>query len=306
MANKPAISIIGPGRVGTAIGALAARAGYDVVAIAGRDKAATRAAAKLIGKQVVVAPADQAAAAGQIVLLTVPDRAIEPLCRELSEQGAFSPGAIVVHCSGALGSDILESARTLCGCRVASMHPMMTFPTAQAAIKTLPGTSFFCEGDPAALPTLEKLVKAIGGIPARLAAPKGKAGPARAKALYHAAACLASNYLVALMDAALQLAQRSGIDRPAAWIALAPMIEATLNNITTLGPAGALTGPISRGDAEVVASHLAAIAGDKELDELYRVMGKCTLGLARKKGAAPKAQLDKVRRALGTGKQKAR
>lgn len=297
MLRKTAISIIGPGRVGAAIGALAARAGYDVVAVAGRDKARTRAAARLIGRGAAVTTPDQAAAAGQIVLLTLPDRAIESVCRELAEQGAFSRGAIVAHCSGALPSDILEPARELCGCPIASMHPMMTFPTPQAAIKTLPGTYFFCEGDAKALRPLEKLIKAIGGIPAALAAPAGLKTDA-VKALYHAAGCVASNYLVALMDAALTLAERSGIERRTAWVALAPMVEATLNNITRLGPAGALTGPIARGDAGVVERHLSAVAGDKELDELYRAMGQWTLRLARKKAIAPPELLAKVQRAL--------
>ena len=311
MTRKPTISIIGPGKVGIAIGALAVTAGYSVVALAGRNKVRARAAAKVIGRRIDVTTPSQAAAAGQVVLLTVPDRTIAPLCQELAEEGAFTPGAIVAHCSGALGSDVLEPARALCGCRVASLHPLMTFPTARSAIAQMKDTYAFLEGDESALAVLAKLAKAIGAIPMRLGDPGGEKGtgtffkrrkrsqsPFSVKALYHASACMASNYLVALMDAAVQVAEAAGIERRTAWVALAPLIEATLNNITRLGPAGALTGPIARGDAETVARHLAALRQNKDLSALYRCLGLQTVGLAVRKKSLPPADARKLRKIL--------
>ncbi|MFB3894623.1 MAG: Rossmann-like and DUF2520 domain-containing protein, partial [Phycisphaerae bacterium] len=219
----------------------------------------------------------------KIVLLTVTDSAIEPLCRELAGRGAFARGSIVAHCCGALSSEVLRPARELCGCAVASMHPLQTFPTARAAVDAMPGTYFFIEGDRAALGPLEKLARAIGGRPCRIG------GTPRQKALYHAAGCMASNYLVALADAVLAVAKEAGIGEKAAWPAMLPLVEATLRNITALGPAGALTGPIARGDAQTVARHLDALArvraaGKKGLDKLYRAMGQWTVGLALRKG----------------------
>lgn len=280
MAHKLNISIIGPGRVGLALGRLLARRGYRVT-VAGRSIAKGRAAAAKIGP--MVRPATAAAAAGgDIVLLTVNDDAIAPLCKQLAKRRAFRPGCVVAHCSGALGSDILAPAKRACQCRIASMHPLQTFPNEQAALAAVKGTYFFLEGDADAVAALTPLVRAVGGWPQTIE-------PA-AKALYHAAACMACNYLTALMDAALEAQAQAGIDRRLAWVAMAPMIEATLNNITTAGPAGALTGPIARGDAATVRRHLTALARHRDLADLYRSLGRWTVGLAVRKGLAPSAK----------------
>ena len=206
MARLAHISIIGPGKVGTAIGVLAARRGYSV-AVGGRDRRRVAAAVRMIGRRASGGDMSESAAVGDIVLLTVNDGAIADVCNSLAREGALRPRAIVAHCCGALGSDVLAEARDLGGCRIASMHPLQTFPSEQSAIEAMKDTYFFLEGDTAALAGLEKFVRDIGGVPCRI-------GPSpRHKALYHAAACMASNYLVALMDAMLSVAQEAGLDR---------------------------------------------------------------------------------------------
>jgi len=199
------ISIIGPGAVGTAVGMLAARAGWEV-AVAGRDAGRSARAASAMGERARACSIDEAAA-GPVVLLTVSDDAIEKLCADLAGRGAFAPGVTVAHCSGALSSEALRAARRI-GCSVASAHPLQTFPSAAAAAEKLAGTYFFCEGDEAALAVLDPLIADLGGRAVRLA------GGARAKALYHAAAVMACNYLttsiasdVGSVDAALSAHQ---------------------------------------------------------------------------------------------------
>jgi len=132
MNNFPTLAIIGPGKVGTSMGILAARAGYPVVAVGGRHKASTAAAAQRIGKGVRTCDIAEAAQLAQIVLLCVPDDAIEDVCTKLAKHKKFATGAIVVHCSGVLSSDILSTARDYCKCLVVSMHPLQTFPTIKA------------------------------------------------------------------------------------------------------------------------------------------------------------------------------
>lgn len=276
--GRPSIAIVGAGKVGTALGALAVRAGYRVAAVAGRNRERAEEAARRIAADVPVLPAREAAGRAGLVLLTVPDDAIEASCRELAAARAFTRGSVVAHCSGALSSECLAPARRELGCRVASFHPLQSFPTVEAALQSLPGSYCFGEGDEIALAALEALAAAIGARWVRI-----ETGH---KALYHAAAVVACNYLTSLLDAALRVAESARIERGTAWRALEPLIRATLENVSKLGTEAALTGPIARGDLGTVATHLAALSEHApELSDLYRALGSWTVGLALRKGS---------------------
>ena len=127
--------------------------------------------------------------------------------------------------------------------------------------------------DPHTTDALLELASDIGGKPMLISS--------EAKVLYHAAACMASNYFIALMDAALTLCDTADIDRTTAWEALNPLVGATLENVTKLGPPAALTGPIARGDVQTVRRHLDALGQcDGNLQDFYRIAGKWALQLA--------------------------
>lgn len=287
---KPDISIIGAGVVGTALAVLAARAEYRITAIASRRESSARKAATLIG-QGRVCTAAEAARAGRLLLLTVNDDAIAPLAAELAEAEAVRPGTMVVHCSGALASDVLAPLANRCGALTASMHPLQTFPTVQAAIDSLPGCYFFCEGHGPAVSAAMQLAGDIGGVPVEIE-------PDR-KTLYHAAACMACNYLATLQEAAISAAALAGIGTLPARKALAPLVAATVNNVMNLGPGPALTGPIARGDVQTVQRHLAALdATDPDLAEVYRQLGRRTVQLARKAGKIDRRAEEQLMKAL--------
>ncbi len=297
MTNAADIAIIGPGTVGTAIGVLSARAGLSVI-VAGRNRTKSAAAAETIGSNASVAEMSEAASAAKLILLTVSDGAIGDVCDELSASGAFVAGAVVAHCSGAFGSEILASAREA-GCVVGSMHPLQTCPTVERAVEGFSGgeTFCFCEGDDEAVVALEKLAETIGARPARMS----RAG----KALYHAAACMACNYQATLVDAALAMCEQADIDRDTALLALGPLVRAMAGNIAEIGPAKALTGPIARGEVEVVKRHLAALADSaEELVELYCAAGLRTADLARRRGTIDDATLEALRETLNNRKEK--
>ena len=110
----------------------------------------------------------------------------------------------------------------------------------------------------------------------------------RLRPLYHAAAVMASNYLVALLGAAEAMMIAAGAPREAAMPALSPLIRSTIDNALRLGPVAALTGPIQRGDAGTVAGHLEALTSAPEpVTSLYRAAGLATLDIARRRGLAP-------------------
>ena len=291
--QRPSIAIIGAGKVGTAIGVLAMRNGYRVAAVADRDRDRAEETARRIGGQVPVLSPQEAASRAELILLTVPDDAIEASCRELVDALAFARGGLVVHCSGARSSRCLASAREALACHVASFHPLQSFPTVEAALASLPGSYCFSEGDEPALAAVEALGVAIGAHCVRI--------DTEHKALYHAAAVMACNYLTGLMDAALTLAAGAHIERQTAWRALEPLIRATVENISELGPEAALTGPIARGDRRTVTTHLATLDENaRELVDLYRVLGSWTVGLALRKGSIDEATARELLDALAS------
>lgn len=291
--EKLSLSIIGPGRVGTAIGVLAARAGLKVAAIGGRKTSSAGKSAKAIGRGCKATDAATAAGMADLVLLTVNDDAIEPLCRRLAEARAFRRGATVAHCSGLHGSNILEPAKKLCRGHIGSFHPFETFPTVRAAIGKLAGAYCFVEGDKPATKAFKKLAVALKCKVVPL--------PNADKTLYHASAVLACNYLAALLDASILLAGKAGVRPKVAHAALGPLVHATVDNVLSMGPARALTGPIARGDAGTVARHVRAIRRHaRALENLYAVLGQWTVGLARRKGTLGRAAAAKIARLLTT------
>ncbi len=268
------VAIVGAGRVGAALGRALKRAGWRVAAVGGRGTAATRRAARWVGAPAVSARA--AAGMADVVIVAVPDDAVAAVARDIAP--AVRRGALVVHTAGALSSEALASVRRR-GARAASLHPLMTFPTAAKGLAGIRGAHFFFEGDRGTGPALRALVRAIGGVPVAVSK--------RGKELYHAGAVLACNDLVALLAEAFGLFESAGIGEGAARAALGPLIRRTVENVLALGPSRALTGPVARGDAGTIARHLAALRGPAR--DTYRVLGLATLRLARLPAAKRRA-----------------
>lgn len=292
-AMKPAVAIIGPGRVGAGLGRALRAAGYRIAAVAAQDLAGARRGRRLIGAGRACASAAEAARLGRLVLLTTPDDQIEPVCRQIARQGGFSAGQTVVHASGMLSSAVLGAARA-CGAQVASCHPLQSFASVPQAERLLAGTTFACEGDGPALRVVRQMVRAVGG--------RFEAIPAGDKVPYHLGAVFVSNYLVALAEAGVSLYEGLGLGRRRAWEALAGLVHGTVDNVTRLGPVEALTGPIARGDAGVVRTHLEWMRGHRpELVPAYRALGQLTLAIARRKGTLSKAAARRLATALAAG-----
>lgn len=223
------------------------RAGHVVTAASGRQATQERVARYLPGVPVV--DAGPAAGAAELVLIAVPDDPLEKLVLSLAKAGAFRRDAWVSHLSGSLGLDALAPARAA-GARVLAIHPFMTVPDVESAIERIPGsamavTSQDDEGE--ALGFL--LAEDVGAQPFSLADDK--------RALYHAAAVFASNYVVAAAGIAEDLLREAGVPDPVA--VLTPLSRATVENIGRVGPAQALTGPAVRGDVGTVERNLAAL-----------------------------------------------
>ncbi|MDD4735329.1 MAG: DUF2520 domain-containing protein [Kiritimatiellae bacterium] len=258
--NTKNIALIGPGRVGRAMARLLPSAGYEIAAFGGRDPARLREAIRTLNPPPEICTITEATSRADLVLLTVRDDAIE----EIARQGAFRRGAIVLHLSGALGSNILQPAKEHYGCFIASMHPLQTFATVEQAVLSLPGSFCFIEGDEPAAQAAERIAEALGMIPRRILSEH--------KTTYHTAAVLACSGLTALLHAAEQTAQAAGIARDDFWTAFSPLMQATFRNVRALGAAAALTGPAKRGDTKTIHAHLDALASHPDLQKLYRLL----------------------------------
>jgi len=291
---KPTIAIIGCGTVGAAMGKLLAAAGYPITGVAARSLDTAGRAAKMVGaEQFSDCPWDMSRR-GEVVFVTTPDDVIESTCKAMVEHQGFGKNAVVIHCSGALSSAILSSARR-CGARVATLHPLQSFASVDQAVKLVPGSFCAIEGDKTALPVVRQLVEDVGGVLMEIT-PEGKS-------LYHAAAVAASNYLVTLMHLALELDRAAGIPPDVSFRALLPLVRGTLSNIGAKGIPEALTGPIARGDVDTVAAHLRAIeARAPEFLMIYKTLGLYTMDLARDKGACGKEAAEKLAALLQPGR----
>ncbi len=239
---------MGAGRVGTALAVLLQRADHVVTAVAGREDTKARAARYLPG--VPVLPEAEAAFAAELVLLAVPDDAVEPTATRLAEAAAFRPAAWVAHVSGVHGLDALATALAA-GARRLAIHPLQTLPDVGSAIEGIPGSAMAVTADDEDGATLgERLALDVGAHPFRLADER--------RPLYHAAAVFASNYLVTVAGIAEDLFREAGVPDPAG--VLMPLARATLDNLGRIVPPHPHTGPPDRGDAGTVARNLEALA----------------------------------------------
>jgi len=283
-------TIIGAGKVGTALAVLLSRAGYEFVGAVSRSYESARRACGCAGMGRASADASALTRRAQIVFITTPDDAIADVCAGLAKAGAFARGAVVAHCSGALPSSILEPARG-CGAHVGSMHPLQSFATAEQAAELLPGSFCCIEGDPEAVAALDAAALAVGARVMHI--------PTENKALYHASAVAACNFLVALESAALRMAEAAGIPREQALEALLPLVKGTVSNIEAVGIPQALTGPIARGDVETVRRHVEALRESlPALLPLYKALALETVEVALAKGTLEDGQAQDLRRLL--------
>ena len=287
----PRLWIIGPGAVGKTLGRLLHdRAAFTVAGIIGRSLERAVQARDFIGHGQAQTFADPVAVApGDVIMISVSDSAIDEAAAWLART-VDPAGLIVFHCSGARGLAPLEPLRQA-GAAVAVLHPVKAFADPAREILTFDGVVCTLQGDAEAVARLAPAVTAIGGDPVVLSQGVDRR-------LYHAGTVFSSNYLAALVQAALDSHAAAGIDEATSLRILAPILRDALAAILGRGPVQALTGPIVRGDAGTVGAQAKAIAAvDADLAKLYRALGRRTVGLARRK--SPGLDLTGVEAVLG-------
>jgi predicted short-subunit dehydrogenase-like oxidoreductase (DUF2520 family) len=266
-ADQLSVSIVGPGRLGTALALNLRRAGWKVerlvVRPGGRVRQATTKLARLLNAKVMrlgegILPAG-------LIWITVPDDAIAAVASQFAE-GQRWKNVTVFHSSGTLTSDVLWPLRSK-GARVASVHPGMTF--VHKVVPSFAGVPFGVEGDAAALRLAKKIVADLEGGAHTIRKEN--------KVLYHAFDTFASPLLIGLMTALEQVGREAGIEKSQIARMAGPLLRQTLDNYLRHGTAAAFSGALIRGDVATVRRHLDALQKIPTARDAYRAVARVAI-----------------------------
>lgn len=243
--------IIGPGRLGSALAISLKNAGWTFKGACGRSMGSASELCDKAGAGTATINPPELAALCDLVFITTPDDVIENVCAEIADKKGFLKGSVVAHCSGAMTSHVLREAAKS-GAGTGSIHPLQTFAGTENDACNLDGAFCCLEGTEDALVVLEKTASLLGMHAFRVKSGK--------KPLYHAGAVMASNFMIALHDIAVELERAAGVPGQIAEEALIPILESTLSNIKKKGRGKSLTGPFARGDTKTVKLHMLQMA----------------------------------------------
>ena len=280
---KRSVAIIGPGRVGQALGKLLADAGVPICFVAARRPEAARRAVRFIGHGVPLGLNSQQLTEASVILVTTTDAALQQVARDLAALGGDWSGKVVLHTCGSLPSMVLQPLRCR-GAAIGSLHPFQTIPNPAAGVRNLKGCFWGIEGDAAARRVATQWVRTLGGVAFRVRASQ--------KTLYHAAAFLTCPTIVTLMDRSARLLRRAGVPARIVRPMLGRFVEETIRNFVELGGRRALTGPAVRGDWPTIRRHLRTLRRSfPDIIPLYSALVRAMLRLT---GRRPPPSLERI------------
>ncbi len=276
--TKFKISIIGAGRVGSAMSSLLFKKGSIILSIVDLNINAARKLANSVNCKNVSTNVSDIHPDTQIIFITIPDDQISDVAQKISlNKNLKFQKLTVLHTSGVHTSEILSPLEKE-GASVLSFHPIQTFP-AKKSIKELQkyldGIYFGIEGNKKIHHISKQLVKTFGG--------KSVFISKNDKPLYHLACVFASNYIVTALNALFDVTEKLKLN--VNWVDIfTPLINTSLKNVFTSSTLDALTGPIERGDIKTIETHLTKLeAVAPRLITYYISMGIETARLARQK-----------------------
>jgi len=281
--SQPRVTIIGAGRMGQGLGLALKRRGYKVILV---NRNQREVIPPLVLHQGSLAEATEGA---ELVLIATPDDAIPQVAGELASARAIVRDQVVLHLSGLLDKTALAPLAET-GAGLGSFHPVQSVAEPATAAERLKGAYVGIEGDERAVVAAERLANTLRMLPVTISA--------ESKPAYHAGAAFVANYTVALVGVAERLARSAGVPPETAARLYLPLLAGAVANLTSLGPAAALTGAVRRGDVQTIQSHLEALGPEDR--ELYRTVGRAAGLLAREAGLNDNS-IEKVNAVLDGG-----
>ncbi len=288
------ISVIGIGRLGGALAIALSKNGFEIVNLFARNKEnAEKIAVKINSRPQILTAQDFSKISSEVVLITTQDSEIAKLSADLL--GSLPNNPFVFHTSGALSSEILSDLKKI-GCRVGSIHPLVSISDSILGAKRFSGAYFCVEGDDEAIKIANQIVESLGG--------KTFFIETKFKALYHASAVTACGHLVALMDVAIEMLTKCGLSETNARQILLPLIESTIENLSEQTTARALTGTFARADIATLEKHIEALRENVSAEAfgVYLQLGNRSLHLAREQDAS-KEDLETMREKISLAKK---
>lgn len=283
---------MGAGRLGTALAIALREERYTIEAVVARRQRSARNSVALLdvpARALAAKDLPLISAKGSVIVAT-PDDQIETVVRRIARVSGNENGRVILHTSGALSSLVLRPLRDH-GWHVGSIHPLIAVSEPRAGASALHGAYWCVEGDKQAIRVARAIVDDLEG--------RSFSVSSDLKALYHAAAVMASGNVVALFDVATEMLNRCGLTRKEAQQVLLPLTTSAVTNMSRSTPEEALTGTFARGDEATVELHLQALSqsGLETAHELYRILGRRSIELALR-GRADKQALQRIRRKL--------
>ncbi|GAB6086591.1 Rossmann-like and DUF2520 domain-containing protein [Alkaliphilus crotonatoxidans] len=267
------IGFIGSGKVGQSFGSYLYEKGFHVVGYFSRSIDSARSGAALVGGR-GFSRMEELVEVADIIFITTPDDMIQQIASTIADLQTSIENKHFVHMSGAHRASIMQEITKRHPLnRLYSLHPLQAFARVEKAVKALSHTMFTLEADQPEV--IEEILKECGNQYFLIRGDQ--------KTMYHAAACVASNYLVTLIDMALNMMKTAGFEEKEAYQVLLPLMNGTLRNIESVGTSQALTGPVARGDSQTVKKHLIALKEQMPRGmALYQSLGKAATELASK------------------------
>lgn len=265
---KPTLSIIGLGKVGTALIKVLSDNDYRIVSAIYKGSVQYEVKKEYSEISFFANIPDEADDLGDLILITVPDDAITDVVNDLYHSIGDLSGKAVAHCSGTYESKVLEVLKDK-GAITASFHPNRSITDSTSDFTN---TWFDVEGD-------EKLIQLFRNIAHDLGAEVFEIEPEQ-KSYLHASAVIASNYLVVLADLMIRISDKGGLSEDQSLKALIPLMRNTLDNIEQKGVVDSLTGPIARGDVNTISHHLELLSEEPGLKTLYKTFGREALRIS--------------------------
>ena len=282
------VACVGPGRVGSGLCRALRAAGFPIVLVGGGDGASARALADELEASAIAPPYDGLGALARLVVVTPPDHALGEVASILAAGGTLRPGMALLHCSATEPASALGGDAPRPDVYYLSMHPLRPFPDAQRGLEHFRDVLLAIEGEDPARDLGHRLARILNGKAVDL--------EPEAKTLYHAVGVLSATGSMALAQAAAELAAHIGLDEGFVAEGILPLMRGALDAVEVYGLPEGLTGPIGRGDAEVVARHIEALREHApDLLPLYLEVARRNLVMAEEKGALTPERLQRIR-----------